>query len=132
MTKKRIIVSVSILILITGIAFTWYVIFSFYKVKEFNVEDFKQEMNDFSSDKIMGEIANQMIARKKAKEVWKELFSCKVVRKVPYIVYFDKKNEVWLVRGNINYNYILNEVGGLAHIIMRKNDGKVLAVWCDK
>lgn len=99
------------------------------KVNEFSLSEYSNYIENFSSDKILGEIDNEKIAKEKAESVWIELYGDQIKReKKPYIVSFDPNNQVWLVTGSLPKNML----GGVPYILIQKPDGKVLAVWHDK
>ncbi len=99
------------------------------KVNEFSLSEYNNYIENFSSDKILGKIDNEKIAKEKAESVWIDLYGEQIKReKKPYIVSFDPNNEVWLVTGSLPKNML----GGVPYIIIQKHDGKVLAVWHDK
>ncbi len=75
----------------------------------------------------MGSVNNANDAIKAAKEVWTELYS-DVSDEKPYKVYYDGKNNAWLVTG-ILPKYM---VGGVANIIISEDNDKVLAAWHEK
>lgn len=77
----------------------------------------------------MGKTENAQQAKKKAEKVWVDIYGDNVSKeKSPYTVSYDEESETWLVTGSLP-RYI---VGGVPHIIIQENDGKVLAVWHDK
>lgn len=98
------------------------------KIEEFHLSEYIKYMQDSPSDIILGEISSSKIARLKAEEVWMEIYGEKVKSKKPYKVSFDSENQVWLVKGRLPKNML----GGVPYILIRKSDGKVLAVWHDR
>ena len=92
---------------------------------------------------VLGETATSRDAKKKAEAVLLEIYGKDILQQKPFHVYFDKENDTWLVVGNwFAYSYRnspfprlitwLSMSGGVAYIIIRKSDGKVLAVWHTK
>ena len=100
-------------------------------VKPFNLYHepyYLRAMQDFPSDKYLGEVLTAKDAQEKALKEWLDLFGDKIYKEKPYQVFFDEQNGVWLVKGSLPRGYI----GGVAYIIMRKSDGKILAIWHDQ
>lgn len=107
------------------------------RVEPFNLNEEKyylRAIQDFPPEKILGserflgEVLTAEDAKNKALDVWLEVYGEDVKDEKPFKVFYDEQNEIWLVIGSLPPNY----VGGVAHIIMRKSDGKVLTVWHDK
>ena len=98
------------------------------KVDNFSISDYGNYIEQFSSEKNVGETNNAKTAKKKAEEVWIELYGEKVKSSKPYRTLYDETNEVWLVQGSLHENMI----GGVPHILIRKSDGRILAVWHTK
>jgi len=100
----------------------------------FQLADYESIMGEYPSDIILGETNTKCAAKEKAETVWKELYGERILQQKPYRVYFDEENDAWLVTGTLNAPFprILTYwfmAGGVANIIIRKSDGKVLAVW---
>ena len=112
---------------------------SLFCVPSFKVSDYDQRAKEFPndlilSDFVLGEIETACEARKKAETVWVEAFGETVLQQKPYHVRYDKRNDAWLVYGTLRSPFpgLIGRLfmrGGVAHIIMKKSDGKVLAVW---
>ncbi len=100
--------------------------FSSKHVGNFSILNYTRELTEFSSYIELGEIQNSEEAKNAAEKIWVETFGESVKNKKPYRVSFDEENQIWLVRGS----YLL--VPGGPHILIQKEDGKVLAVWHDK
>lgn len=97
---------------------------------EFDVLDerYQSIMNSgkFSYEEYVGAVTDAAAARKAAVEIWNGLYGRRHIRgEKPYQVYYDAQNEVWHVFGTLKEGY----VGGTAHILIEKEDGKVIAVW---
>lgn len=130
--KKRIIIICGILLIVvlTG-GIIIYNDFEKAKVKSFSLNDhpyYLQAIQDFPSNKYLGEILNAEQAKEKAINEWLDLFGDKINNEKPYQVFFDKENEVWLVKGSLPKG----SKGGVAYILMKKSDGKILAIWHDQ
>ena len=130
--NKNLIISITsvIIILLVGVA----VYMAFFnkpeeKVSEFSSSEYNYYIINFPSDKILGTVDNQEMAKEKAEAVWIEMYGEEIKKeKKPYIVYFDLNSGVWLVTGSLPKNMD----GGVPYILIQKLDGKVLAVWHDK
>ncbi|MBE6547279.1 MAG: hypothetical protein E7667_00165 [Ruminococcaceae bacterium] len=130
MQKKKIVVLVLVLvaiILVCGIIIAVIKI-NFPKVKSFQTQDYQYYIENFSSDENVGSISNARGATKKAETVWLKLYGKNIKKEKPYQVFYDEKSDVWLVTGSMKSN----AKGGVAHIIMEGDTGKVLAVWHEK
>ncbi|MDR0286375.1 MAG: YbbC/YhhH family protein [Clostridiales bacterium] len=86
-------------------------------------------MRDFSSDRVVGTTENVQQAKEKAESVWIEIYGKEKKRNKPYEVFYDEYEEVWLVMGTLPPKY---SAGGVPYILIKKSDGKVLAVWHDR
>jgi len=104
------------------------------KVGEFSISDYKEMMEEFGTNEylesidLLGEIKDEDVALKKAESVWVEWYGKEVEEKKPYIVSYDESASIWLVEGSLPRNM----AGGVPYILIRKSDGKVLAIWHDK
>ena len=130
--KKRIMIICGILLIVvlTG-GFIIYNYFEKSKVKSFSLNDqtyYLQAIQDFPSDKYLGEILNAEQAKEKAIKEWLDLFGNKINNEKPYQVFFDEENDVWLVKGTLPKG----RKGGVAYILIKKSDGKILAIWHDQ
>lgn len=97
-------------------------------IGNFNIADYSQKIDKFTSEKVLGAVDSKENAIEKAANVWLEIYGESVKDKKPYIASFDKKSHTWLVQGTLAENWL----GGVPHILIRESDGKVLAVWHDK
>lgn len=134
--KKIIIISVIlIVVLILGALF---ISIHNYKVQNqvqsFSVQEYKQEITDFSSNKIfgyvrkLGEIISAETAKEYAQKIWLEIYGEHIKKCRPYKVYWDEENDNWLVEGTLRKNVL----GGVPYIIFSKNDGEIVAVWHER
>lgn len=98
------------------------------KVGTFDIATYSKYIDEFPSEKILGPISDRKTAKEKAESLFREIYGDSVKSKKPYTVSFDEKSQVWLVEGSLPENHD----GGVPHILIRKSDGKVLAVWHDK
>lgn len=98
------------------------------KVGTFDIAIYSKYIDEFPSEKILGPISDSKTAKEKAESLFREIYGDSIKSKKPYTVSLDEKNQVWLVEESLPKNYD----GGVPHILIRKSDGKVLAVWHDK
>jgi len=105
--------------------FTLYPYIISTKVYDFNLEDYQYQQEVFPNDKVLGTIENAEIAKEKSENVWIGIYGENVLNKKPYVVSYDDVNEVFHVHGT-------SWKGNVPHILIRKADGKVLAVWHTK
>lgn len=76
----------------------------------------------------MGIIKDDKDAKPKAEEIWIEVYGNKIKDKKPFIVYYDRDTECYLVTGSVPKKVD----GGKPYIIFQEKDGLILAVWHDK
>ena len=96
-------------------------------VDSFNVEDYKDDIEAFPSDEVLGEISDAKDAVTKAEKMFIKVFGEEAEKEKPYRIFYDQKNELWLIMGTLPENMM----GGCAHIIFRNDNGKVLAIWSE-
>lgn len=123
-----------IVLLVVGVSFFSSFRGLFYKEEEvthFDVLEYESIIHDFSTEYILGEIMDEDKAIEEAQKVWIEVFGEDIKKQRPYKVSFDERNEIWLIEGTFKNALFGSEKGGVAHIIIRKSDGKVLALWHD-
>ena len=96
--------------------------------KNFSLSDYEKFILEFSSDKILGNVDNETVAKEKAMAIWIEIYGEKVLYNKPLKVKFDKNNNIWLIYGSLPENH----AGGVPNILIQKHDGKVLAIWHTK
>ncbi|MDR0286373.1 MAG: YbbC/YhhH family protein [Clostridiales bacterium] len=118
--------------LIIGVLFVIFLLLhnkSNDKFELFSLDDYKDDIENFLSDRVVGTTENVQQAKEKAESVWIEIYG-KDEKKwhKPYEVFYDEYEEVWLVMGSLPSN----TDGGVPYILIKKSDGKVLAVWHDK
>ena len=107
-----------------------------FKLEKYNDTIYHYE-NYFPLEKkseALGFIDSAKTAKNKAEMVWIEIYGKSIKRQKPYQVFFDETNEVWLITGSFPMPERLFKSfkGGVAHILIQKSDGKVLAIWHDK
>ena len=93
---------------------------------KFSVEYFRQETEFSSLEEYVGAVTDAATARKQAVKIWNKLYGSWHIRgEMPYQVYYDAQSEVWHVCGTLKEGL----VGGTAHILIEKEDGRIIAVW---
>lgn len=97
-------------------------------VGTFDIAAYGRYIDEFPSEKILGEISDEKSAKESAQTLFCEIYGESVKSQRPFTVAFDEKNQVWLIQGTLSENYD----GGSPHALIKKSDGKVLAVWHDK
>ena len=124
--------AVILLLLIVGVS----IILSSCKdmqVGVFSLDEYTEYMETFSSEEFLGSINTAEVAVEKAEMLWEKRYGKAIIEKVkPFKVCYDKLNEAWLVNGTFHKSILTSTKRGTAHIIIRKIDGRVLAVWHDK
>jgi len=76
-----------------------------------------------------GYIPDAKTARNIARKIFIKKFGYidTYINNKPFTVEFDEKNDVWIVSGNMRKQ----QAGGVPFVILRKSDGKVIAIWHD-
>jgi hypothetical protein len=97
-------------------------------VRKFLLSDYISNTVDFKSDIKLGNIRDKYDVLTNTERLWKNSFGLDVEKEKPYQIFFDKNERVWLVTGSLPPNWD----GGVAHILIREKDGKVLALWHEK
>lgn len=99
-------------------------------IKEFDVEKYQWEIENFPSEKNVGQVNDVNTVIEKAKELWIEKYSTingqsyDPIKGRKIEVFFDNNNDCWLVKTTL----LPNTKESVPHAIIRK-DGMVLAVW---
>ncbi len=97
-------------------------------IKTFEVSEYQYYMENFSSEETLGVISDEKDLLKKVEVIWIDKYGEHIKNEKPYQLFYDEKNDVWLVQGTMPYNVM----GGVANILVENDTGKVLAVWHDK
>lgn len=132
--KKILIIGIVVAFVIIG-SICANIIFESNKVGEFNLKDdyFQGAIEDFPSNIVLGgPINTAKEARDKAEPVLLDIYGESVKKQKPYLAFYDAKNETWLINGRMPRNWFGTTEGGSAYILIKKADGKVLAVWHEK
>lgn len=129
MNKRR--VWIIILFLVAGSAvFIYFKISNEIIVGEFCIETYRWEIENFPSDKNVGQVKNKEVAIQKAKQLWIDEFSTfnnqsyNPVNGKEIEISYDAQNECWFINGTLPSN----TKGSVPCAIIDK-DGNVLAVW---
>ena len=97
-------------------------------VGNFDLSDYNDELAEFPGDRFFGPIVNPKQAIEAAKEIWIEKLSAgNPINGEPIMVCYDENSDCWLVYGTLPDDPSL--LGEVPYAIIRKSDGKVLAVW---
>lgn len=141
MKKKMIIIviiGVLVISIIFGISIFCYFASTIGKISTnnrsqntFDVKDYSLFIENFQDCISIGEIENSKMAKDKGLLFLKEKFGEKVGAYEPYNVYFDKKNNCWLLRGTLD-RQISNSIKGGTPCVIFDNNGNVLALWHGK
>ena len=98
------------------------------KIKEFSLNEYSDYIQRFPSDRKTDTVETAKMAKVEAEKIWVEIYGEQVKNRKPYNVFYDNKSGVWLIKGSLRNG----EDGGVPYILIRKLDGRVLAVWHDK
>lgn len=131
--KNKIIILVAISLVLVVIGGAIFMLFSSKKqpdVGEFDLTKYQWEIENFPSDKNVGQVNDSNTAIEKAKELWIERFN--TVGGKPYNpingrkieVSYDFEKECWHINGTLPSN-----VDGAVPQGLIQKDGKVLAIW---
>lgn len=131
--KNRIIVLVAIGLALAVIGGAIVMLFNSKKqsaVGEFTLTKYQWEIENFPSDKNVGQVNDSNTAIEKAKELWIEKFSTAGGKPYNPIngkkieVSYDSEKECWHINGTLSSN-----VDGAVPQALIQKDGEVLAVW---
>ena len=126
MKKKVVFISVGIIFLICAVIVIIVRVNS-SKVGTFNLNDYKEEIDNFPSEEELGAISGPKDALKKAEKLFIELYGNSVKKWKPYKIFYDEENGVWLIEGSTKFFLMSGGVG-----VLIKDSGEVLAVWHGK
>ena len=93
----------------------------------FDLTEYQYFLSHFPSNRTVAEIHNADQAAAQAEHLWIDIYGEDVLEKKPYQVFYDKNNDVWLIRGTLPEMMF----GGVPWALIQ-SDGTVLAVWHDK
>ena len=100
-----------------------------FRPDQFELDNYRAEIEQFPSDEVMGKIENIDDAVKKAKVLFEKNYENEHALFF-YAVYFDKNENAWMVRRSIPK--LFSTFGGGADVIFNGDDGKVVAMWGNK
>ena len=90
-------------------------------------------LQEFPSDRVVGQIKSEEMARIRAMEIWLEMFDEQLVQsRTAYgiQVLYDELNDVWFLRGALPPASPGSvRLGASLFIFIRGSDGQVLAAW---
>ena len=98
------------------------------EIKTFDVSEYQYYIDNFPSEENLGFISDSKDLLKKVEVIWIKQYGERIKNQKPYQVFYDEANGIWLVQGTLRSNMM----GGVAHILVNNDTGKVLAVWHDK
>ena len=98
------------------------------EIKTFDVSEYQYYIDNFPSEENLGFISDSKDLLKKVEVIWIKQYGERIKNQKPYQVFYDEANGIWLVQGTLRSNM----TGGVAHILVNNDTGKVLAVWHDK
>ena len=123
MKKIVLVIVISItLIAVGGTIIVFHIFKKQPEIKEFTIDEYKWEIENFPSDKNIGKVDNGNTAMEKAKELWLEKYGDTDGKKMN--IEYDSERGSWHVYGSASPK----ELGGVPHAIIQR-DGKVVAVW---
>lgn len=133
-SKRILLIFVCIILvfsIIVGLPLAWHYWIRPSRIYDFALEDYTVDLEEFSSDEVVGPIADASDAIEKGISVLIDVYGEDLILgEKPFIVFNDKNTDAWMVCGSLPpIPFIL---GGTAHIIINGSDGKVLAVWHEK
>ena len=97
-------------------------------VGTFDVSEYQSYIESCSSEENLGNISDSKDLLKKVEAIWIKKYGERIKKQKPYQVFYDKDNDIWLVSGTLRFHVM----GGVAHILVEDDTGKVLAIWHDK
>lgn len=93
---------------------------------DFNIKFFEEALANHPTEVILGKTMSEEDAVKKALLVWEYMYSDEdIYFENPIKVYFVSDLDAWYLHGSLPDG----ADGGTPEILIRKSDGKVLAVW---
>ena len=81
---------------------------------------------DRGTDIVLGKLDNEQEVLEKAVEIMVQKFGKKVLKQKPHRILYVEKYDAWYITGTVRGK---NVDGGTASTIIRKSDGKVIALW---
>lgn len=115
--------------------------YQFVEVKNFDMTEFKWEIEHYPLDKNVGQVNNRNVAIEQSKTLWsdwskqyglddgktyQDIYK-EFIKPSKFEVAYDSKEKCWHVYGIFRPNIL----GGIPHSIIREN-GEVIAVWVDE
>ena len=129
--KKIVIITCIILIVLVVIEIWTNFLPPFGNVREFSIDEYSEilpkdiKKEHENGNVYLGEDLTAFQIRQKAKKAFRLIFDDNPIGRLPpYIVSYDKENDIWLVQAGL-WGFI----GGGAHILINASDGRVLYIW---
>ena len=113
MTNKSFLVLIVFgIVILSGVLLISCDISNSYVIYDFNIKDYQDEIVGFPSDENIGEINDINTLMKKIEKIWIKVYGDEIKKEKPYKVFYDKKNDVWLIHGTLP-DYVM---GGELHM----------------
>lgn len=130
MKKKKVWIICSSVLLIGGVIITWFLLVN-NQVEKFCVSDYQKYVDAGHRDEplMIEPVTDSKSLKAQVETLWPKVFGQDVFQNIEkeVLVYYDPKNDAWLVKGVLPENYL----GGVPYMIVQSN-GKVLALWHTK
>lgn len=123
---KKYIVLTIVAFVVAIIIFTIFQNGTEIQVQAFDFDEYLHYVEEFPSNENCDNVSAVADVCKAAEKIWVAQYGLKVLSQKPYKVFYDSAKDVWMVTGTLPKIY---DVGGTAHILIKKSTGNVLAVW---
>ena len=97
-------------------------------VQNFECSDYQYYIDHFPAEENIGETSDLKKLLNNVETLWIKEYGKRIKEQKPYQIYYDSDNDVLLFRGTLN----THNKGGVAHMLIKKSTGDVLAVWHEK
>ena len=101
------------------------------QVKAFDVNTYQHFIEPYPFDENIGPAFDVTELVEKAEEIWIREYGEDIKEEKPYQVFYDMKNELWLVHGTFHRGLFGPTMGGVSYILVDRS-GKVISVWHDR
>lgn len=92
----------------------------------FELNDYADEIELYQIDMAVNDYSSKDKLFEGVEKVWTELYGEKIKNEKPFNLSYDENSATWLIEG-----HRVQEMDKVAHIIINKKDGEVLAIWHD-
>lgn len=96
-------------------------------VAAFSITDYKDIINQFSSNLHTNPVSTPKQAIEAAERIWQTTYGNSVNQNRPYIVSYDETSCVWLIHGSLPHN----SIGGVPYLLIHEK-GQIIAIWHSK